>query len=104
MRAYTLVSYAIDGETWLHDLGGIDDYYLSDMHFERLDGGYTTDCRLGIQFFTWYIVKLDFNVTLCSTCNILIVANGISYPEMNMISWSWGVGDVTKTSEFSYNV
>ena len=30
MRAYILVSRVIDGETWLHDLGGLDVTYHSD--------------------------------------------------------------------------
>ena len=37
MRAYILVSHVIDGETWLHDLGGLDVSYLSDTPFERPD-------------------------------------------------------------------
>ena len=44
MRAYILVSRVIDGETCLHDLGGIDDNYHLDIPFERLDDGYTTLC------------------------------------------------------------
>ena len=30
MREYILVSHAINGETWLHDLGGLDVSYNSD--------------------------------------------------------------------------
>ena len=44
MRAYNLLSYVIDGETWLHDLGGLDFSYISDIPFERLDYGYTIEC------------------------------------------------------------
>ena len=50
MRAYILVSYVIDGETWLHDLGGLAISYLSDIPFEQFDNGYTTECRLGMIF------------------------------------------------------
>ena len=64
MRAYILVSYVIDGNTWLHDLGGLDVSYHSETPFERLADGYTTECRLGMIFVTWCIVKLYFNVTL----------------------------------------
>ena len=100
MRAYILVSHVIDGETWLHDLGGIDVSYNPDTLFERLDDGYTTYCRLGIKFFTWCIVKLYFHVTLCITCNIPIVSNDISHLGTKVISWIWVVSDVTKIPEF----
>ena len=60
MRAYILVSHVIDGETWLHDLGGGYVSYISYIPFEQLDDGYTTECRLGMKFVTWCIVKLDF--------------------------------------------
>ena len=85
----------------MHDLGGIYVYYLSYIPFERLDYVYTTECILGMRFVTWCIVKLDCYVTLCSACNILIVANYIRHLGIKIISWSWGVGDVTNTSEFS---
>ena len=52
MRAYILLSYVINGEIWLYDLGGISVSYISDIPFERLDEGYTTECRLGMIFFT----------------------------------------------------
>ena len=52
MRAYILLSPIIDGETWLYDLGGFDVSYFSDTPFERLDDGYTTECRLGVRFVT----------------------------------------------------
>ena len=42
MSAYIFVCHVIDGETWLHDLGGLDVSYHSDTPFERLDYGYTT--------------------------------------------------------------
>ena len=51
-RAYILLSYVINGEIWLYDLGGISVSYISDIPFERLDEGYTTECRLGMIFFT----------------------------------------------------
>ena len=41
MRAYILVGRVIDGETWLHDLGGLDFYYHPDTPFEQLNDGYT---------------------------------------------------------------
>ena len=77
--------------------GGIDASYLSDIHFERLSAGDTTECRLGMIFFTWCIVKLYCYVNLCSDFLILIVANYISHMGIKMISWSWGVRDVTMT-------
>ena len=78
--------------------------YLSYILFERLDDGYTTECRLWIIFFTWCIVKLDCCVTLCSDCHILIVDNYISRMGIKMISWSWVVGDVTKTPDSSDHI
>ena len=76
-RAYILVINVIDGETWLHDLGGLAFSYHSDTPFERLDAGYTTECRLGMIFFTWCIVKLYCHFTLRITFHILIVSNDI---------------------------
>ena len=64
MRAYILVSCVIYGEIWLHDLGGLAVSYHSDTPFERLDGGHTTESRLGMRFINWCIVKLYFHVTL----------------------------------------
>ena len=58
MRAYILVSYIIDGETWLHDLGGLALSYLSYIPFGELDYGYTTECILGMIFVTWCIFNL----------------------------------------------
>ena len=104
MRAYILASYVNNGETLLHDLVGIAVSYLSDTSFGLLDNGYTTECRLGMIFFTWCIVKLYFYVTFCSSWRILIVANYISHLGIKMISWSWGVGGVTKTSDFSGHI
>ena len=72
-----MVGYVINGETWLHDLGGVDVSYISDIPFEILDYGYTADCILGIIFVTWCIVKLYFYVDLCSACHILILDNDI---------------------------
>ena len=53
MRAYIVVSRVIYGETWLNYLMGLDVSYNSDTPFEKLDYGYTTECRLGMRFFTW---------------------------------------------------
>ena len=100
MRAYILVSYAINVETWFHGLGWISVSYISDIPFEQLDDGYTTECR----FVTWCIFKLDFYVTLCRYCCILIVANDISHMGIKTIFLIWGVGDVTKRYEFSYHI
>ena len=88
----------------MHDLGGIYVSYLSYITFKRIDDGYTTECRLGMRFFTWCIFELDCYVTLFSACNILIVANYISHLGIKMISWRWVVGDVTKTPEFSDHI
>ena len=101
MRAYILVSRVIDGETQLHDLGGGYVYYLSYTTFEILDDGYTTECRLGMRFFTWCIGKLDCYVYLWNSCRILIVANYIIHLGEKIIPWRWVVGYVTKTPEFS---
>ena len=97
MRAYILVIYVINGETWLHDLGQITVSYLSDIPFERLDDGYTTECRLVMRFFTWCIFKIDCYVTLCNYCSILVVSNDISHMGIKIIFIVWGVGGVTKT-------
>ena len=100
MRVYTFVSYVIDGETWFYDLGGLAVYYLLDTFFEWPDDGYTTECRLGIRFLTWCVIKLYCYVPLCRACNILIVANNIIHLGIQMISWICLAGDVTKTSDF----
>ena len=100
MRAYILVNHVIDGETYLHYLGGIYVSYLSYIPFEPLDDGYTTECILGMIFVTWCIFKLYCYVTLVSACHILSVANYISHMGIKMISWRWIIGDVTKTHEF----
>ena len=86
----------IDGNTWLHYLGGLDVSYHSDTPFELLDNGYTTECRLGMRFVTWCIVKLYCHVTLCITCHILVVYNDIIHLGIKVILWSWVIGDVTK--------
>ena len=65
------MSLVIDGDTWLHDLGGGDVKYLSDIPFERLDDGYTTECTLGMIFFDWLIIKLDLCVTLFSAFHMM---------------------------------
>ena len=104
MRAYILVSRVFNGDTWLHDIGGGYVSYISYIPFELLDCGYTTENILGMRYVTWCIVKLDCYVTLCSTFCILIVSNDISHKGIKMIYWSWLVGDVTKTPEFSYHI
>ena len=104
MRAYILVSHVIYGKTWLNDLGGIYVSYISYIPFERLDDGYTTECRLGMRFVTWCIFKLNCYVTLFSACHILIVANYIIHMGIKMISRIWVVGDVTKKPEFSDHI
>ena len=104
IRAYILVSRLIDGQTQLRDLGGIYVSYLSYIPFERLDDGYTTECRLGMRFVTWCIIKLDCHVTLFRACHVLIVANYISHPGIKMISWCWVFGDLTKTPDFSDHI
>ena len=88
----------------MHDLGGISVPYLSYTPFERLYYGYTTECRLGMRFVTWCIVKLDCYVTLLSAYHILIVSNYIIHLGIKMISWIWVVGDVTKTPDFSDHI
>ena len=52
IRVPILLRYIIDGETWLYNFGRIDVYYLSDIQFERLAAGETTECRLGMIFCT----------------------------------------------------
>ena len=99
-----MVSHIIDGETWLHDLGGLDVSYRSNTPFERVDDGYTTECRLGMRFVTWHIVKLYCHVTLCITFHIIIVSNDIIHLGIRVISWSWVVGDVTKITDFSDHI
>ena len=46
------MGYLIVEETYLHGFGGISDSYISDIHFERLAAGYTTESRLGMIFVT----------------------------------------------------
>ena len=104
MRAYILVGHVIDEDTWLHGLGRGSFSYLSYIPFERLNYGYKIECRLGMKFFTWCIVKLDCYVNLFSAFHILIVANAISHMGIKMISWSWVVVDVTKTPDFSDHI
>ena len=98
------MSRVIGEEKWLHDLGGLDVTYNSGTPFERLDDGYTTECRLWMRFVTWCIVKLYCHVTLCITCHILIVFNDISHLGIKVISWIWAVGDVNKISDFIDNI
>ena len=99
MRPYILVSHVFYGETFLHDLGGIFVSYISYIPFERLDDGYTNECKPGITFVTWCIAKLDCYVTLCRACHILIVDNCISHMGIKTISWSCVVGDVNNTPD-----
>ena len=99
-----MVSHVIDGETRLHDLGGISISYISYIPFEQLIVGYTTECRLEMIFFTWCIVKLYCYVNLSIACHILIVANYISHLGIKTISWSSLVGNMTKTPEFSDHI
>ena len=89
--------YVIDRETQLHGFWGIDVSYLSDICFEQLSAGDTTECRLGMILFTCCIVELDYYVTFLSPCFILIVANYIRHMGRTIISWIWGVCDVTMT-------
>ena len=88
----------------MHYLGGLDISYHSDTPFEKLDDGYKTECRLGMRFFTWCIVKLYCHVTLCITCHILIVSNDIIHMGIKVISRIWLVVDVTKIPEFSDHI
>ena len=104
LREYNLVSRVIDGETWFHDLGGLVVYYLSDIQFEQLDDGYTTEFILGVIFVTWCIVNLDYYVTLCRACHIIIVGDYIIHMGIKIISWRWVVGDVTNTPDFSNHI
>ena len=98
------MSCVMDGETWLHDLGGIDISYHSETPFERLNDGYTYECRLGMRFVTWCIVKLYLYVTLCITFHILVVYNYIIHLGIKVISWSSVVVDVTKIPDFSDHI
>ena len=98
------LSNVIDRETWLYGLGGLGVSYLSYTPFKRLDDGYTNECRLGMRFFTWCIVKIYCYVTLCIACRILILPNDISILGIKIISWRWVIGYVTKAPEFSDNI
>ena len=89
--------YVIYRETWLHDFWGIAVSYISDINFERLAAGDTTECRIGVISVTWCIVKLYCYVTLCRACMILIVYNDIIHLGEKYIFWIWGVWDVTIT-------
>ena len=98
------MSYVIDGEKLLHDLGGVAVYYISDIHFELLDAGDTTKFIRGMIFFTWCIVKLNCYFTFFGACIILFVVNDIIHMGIKMISWIWVVCDVNTTSEFSDHI
>ena len=104
MRASILDRYVIGREICLHGFGGIAVSYISEIHFEILAAGDTTECRLGMVFVTWCIVNLDCYVTLYSACIILIIDNDISHLGRNMIYWIWGVCDVTMISDFSDHI
>ena len=72
----------------MHDFGGIAFPYTSDILFERLSDGDTTECRLGMTFVTWFIVKLDCYVTFCIDILIIVVDNDIIHMESKLISWN----------------
>ena len=101
MRASILVRYSIGGETWLHDFMGIAVSYVSLIHFERISAVDTTECILGVVFFTWCIVKLYCYVTFCHACIIINIDNYIIHLGRQMILWSWVVCDVTIILAFS---
>ena len=82
-----LVRFIISRETWLNNFGGLAVSYISDIHFERLAAGDTTECRLGITFFTWCILKLYCYVTFCIACLILIADNYVIYMGIKIIFW-----------------
>ena len=88
----------------MYGLGGISISYISYIPFERLDYGYTTECRLGMRFVTWCIVKLYCYVILCISFHIFIVDNDIIHIGIKMISWIWVVDDVTNTPESSNHI
>ena len=104
IRTSILVRYIIVREIWLHGLGGLVDSYLSDIIFDQLSAGDTTDCRLGMVYVTCCIVRLYRYVTFCHACIILFIVNYITHMGIKIISWSWGVCDVTMISDFSYIV
>ena len=52
MMPSILVRYIIGGEKWLHDFGGLAVSYILEIQFERFYAGDTTECGLGIIFFT----------------------------------------------------
>ena len=85
----------------MHDFGECAIYHFSDINIEQLANGDKTECRLGLIFTNWYIVKLYWYVTLRSACIIIIVANCINHMGIKTISCSWGVDDVTMTSDYS---
>ena len=79
-------------------------FWYSDTPFERIDDGYITECKLGMIFVTWCIVKLYFYVNLCITCHIIILSNYIIHMGIKVIFWIWVVGDVTKIPDFSDHI
>ena len=104
MRTSILVSYVIAGDTWLNNFGRLDVSYFSDIHFERISFGGTTECRLGIIFLIWCIVNLYFFNNFCSAFLILVLSNYIRNLWNKMISWISGGCYVTMTSEFSDHI
>ena len=90
----------MNGDTCLHDLGGGAINYLSYIPFEQIYCGHTTECIIGMRFFIWCIIKLDFYVTFCGAFHTLTVANNISHLGIKFFSWRWGVSGVTKKLDF----
>ena len=104
MRSYILVSYVIVDEAWLHYFGGISASYISDIYFDKLPSGDTTESRLRMIFVTWCIVKLDCYIILFRACIIIIVANYISHMSRNIISWRRVVCYISVTPDFFYHI
>ena len=61
----------------------------------------TTESRIGIRFVTCCIINLDWYVTFCYSCIIVIVSNDIIRMGSKMISCIWVVGEFSTTSAFS---
>ena len=88
----------------MHGLGELVVSYHSETPFEVLDDRYTTECRLGMMFVTWFIVKLYWHVNLCITCHILIVSYDIHHMGIKVVSWIWVVSYVTNIPDSSDNI
>ena len=66
IRACILVSCVLDAEAWLHNLGELDVSYNAYIPFERLDYGYTTEFRIGVDLLLGALLSYIFMLIYAS--------------------------------------